>query len=167
MKILSYLCFALLFVSCNKEQKNTTATTENTIDNVANPAPEQALPQPEPAKQDKSDFDGDWAWEKNNDRQDFSVTIKTTKDSLYLSYCGLAQNGMKTDCPDDGEPALAILKPEGNSFESKFKSYFSGTEGKVKVALGDDGKLTWTLLERPSGEFYCPKEGILIKSTPE
>ena len=47
-------------------------------------------------------FEGNWAWDKNNDNNDFSIEIKKEGQFLIGSYCGVFQQGQRIDCNNDG-----------------------------------------------------------------
>lgn len=109
-----------------------------------------------------SGFEGEWEWEKNDLNQAFSITIIKQRDSLYVSYCSIAQQGNKIDCPMENEYSFKVPKSVGNSFESEFKTYFSSSLGKVRLTLLNN-KLEWKIIKEAEGEFYCPLKALMIK----
>ena len=119
------------------------------------------------AVQQKSMFEGNWSWDKNDARNTFSIEIVGKNDSLHGSYCAVARGGNKIDCNSAGEameedPSFSVLMPKNDAFEFDFTGYFSGEKGRAKLSA-KDGKLTWTLI-KTAGECYAPQEAVLVPS---
>ena len=108
-------------------------------------------------------FDGNWSWEKNSQDQTFTINIKKIDDTYYGSYCAIAQAGNRIDCGVEGDdPSFRISNVKNNDVVISFKSNYSLAIGKVRLKLVED-KLSWEIIEKPEGDFFCPYNAILIK----
>jgi hypothetical protein len=150
-----YLLYAglLLLAACRNQNPNTPAA----------PTEPGAPPAPTP------NFAGAWEWNGNSEEASFTVTITERGDSLVGSYCAVARGGSKIDCADtDGGPArssFTMPRPNGNTLETDFKTYFSGETGRVRLTLADNDRLRWEIAEVPKGEFYALPDAELRRTT--
>jgi hypothetical protein len=100
-------------------------------------------------------FVGQWAWEKSDDDNSFSLHIYQKGDSLIGTYCGLVTKGSKMDCAiDSTDIAFWFKKTEQKSVEFTFQSYREDDKGKASLTL-ENGNLIWKTLEAPSTEHYA------------
>lgn len=107
---------------------------------------------------------GDWESEENSNSQTFSITIfKNKKGELEGQYCAVARNGNKIDCSPERESNIKFLRKEKKYFIFSLYSFFGAKGGEVKLEVNGN-KMTWEVLKKPEGEFYCPLKSSLIKS---
>lgn len=105
---------------------------------------------------------GSWQWEKNDDRHDFSVVIYLKDGFISGTHCYILDSGKKMDCATDSkEVSFKVINPKTDSIILSIRSYYSGKSGDVKLE-NRNGKLYWKLIRAPKGEYYFPKEAILI-----
>jgi hypothetical protein len=118
----------------------------------------------------QSPFVGFYDWEQSSDKNSFNITIAQWKDSLYCCYCASLRGGAKLDCNSlsDGQPKCSFVVPipTGNTFETPFKNYLTGTTGKVKMILYG-GDIQWKVVEEPQGEYYAFRNALMKRSTPK
>ena len=150
--------FVLVF-SCKNQPKVAEKTEGKVVESLPTLAPK--------AVQQKSLFEGNWSWDKNDARNTFSIEIVEKNDSLHGSYCAVARGGNKIDCNAAGEameedPSFSVLMPKNDNFEFDFIGYFSGEKGRAKLSV-KDGKLTWKMIKNP-GECYAPEDAVLVPS---
>lgn len=105
---------------------------------------------------------GNWKWERNSEKGEFNISFIQIGDSLFGSYCAIAQAGDRIDCSRKGEYSFQFIITKSNQVEFKFKTNYSNTYGKAKIIF-DNKKLTWEITEKPTGEFYAPLKAVLIK----
>jgi hypothetical protein len=66
------------------------------------------------------------------------------------------------DCSTDSRASFRI---EGKSIDSVLvtvTSFFSNQNGRVKL-VKKNGKLYWSLVDAPKGEYYFPHQAILVR----
>jgi len=109
-------------------------------------------------------FSGNWKWERNSDKGEFTISFSQKGDTVIGNYCAIAQAGERIDCFDKGEYSFRFLISGSNStrIEFKFKTAYSNTYGKAKITL-ENNKLLWEIIEKPKGEFYAPLKAVLLK----
>ncbi|MVM40666.1 hypothetical protein GO730_28275 [Spirosoma sp. HMF3257] len=112
--------------------------------------------------QNKNTFTGNWSWEKNNEKKDFSLSITKKGEFLIGQYCYTLLNGEKTDCAIKNDYSFKIKNTNATSFTTDFYSQFSHSKGKARITLGADS-LVWEILQEPREEYYCPMKAILRK----
>ena len=78
--------FVLVF-SCKNQPKVAEKTEGKVVESLPTLAPK--------AVQQKSLFEGNWSWDKNDARNTFSIEIVEKNDSLHGSYCAVARGGNK------------------------------------------------------------------------
>jgi hypothetical protein len=135
---------------------------KNTLPVVPIAALAPAIPQ--------SPFVGFYDWEQSSDKNSFNLTIAQKNDSLYCCYCASVRSGAKLDCNSltDGQPKCTFVVPipTGNTFETPFKNYLTGTTGKVKMILYG-GDIQWKVVEEPQGEYYAFRNALMKRSMPK
>jgi hypothetical protein len=109
-------------------------------------------------------FCGTWRWEKNDEHHDFSIEL-SLKDGLLLGrHCYVLNSGNKMDCSNGGkEFSIKIELPKNDTVTLKVKSFYSGEVGIAHLEI-KEGKLFWKLVKAPKGEYYFPKQAVLIRS---
>lgn len=107
---------------------------------------------------------GDWKWEKNDDKHDFTLQI-FQKDSLLIGkHCYIIDAGSKIDCAsEEKEISFKTVISDSTKLTLKIKSFYSNEFGEVEIALINE-KLYWKLLKAPKAEYYFPKAAILIRN---
>jgi hypothetical protein len=108
---------------------------------------------------------GEWKWEKNDEKHDFTLQIFQKDSFIYGRHCYILDYGNKMDCylrNDDYSFKIKFSDIKSDSFSIKIKSYYSKNYGIVNLKLKDK-KIYWNLLIIPKGEFYLPTEAILVK----
>lgn len=100
-------------------------------------------------------FVGQWAWEKSDEENSFSLHIYQKGDSLIGTYCGLVKKGSKMDCAiDSTDIAFWFPITRQKTVEFPFQSYREDDKGKASLTL-EGGNLIWKTLEAPSTEHYA------------
>ncbi|MBU1075893.1 MAG: hypothetical protein KKH98_01280 [Spirochaetes bacterium] len=107
-------------------------------------------------------YEGRWIWEKNNNNQDFSLTIKKENNIYYGSHCGIFLKGNRIDCSENNETSFKFIDTKGNEIITDFISFYSRAKGKIKLKLKKD-KLIWEIIQPPKDNYYCPLKATLIK----
>ncbi|MFZ4545060.1 MAG: hypothetical protein ACOYOA_13480 [Saprospiraceae bacterium] len=98
---------------------------------------------------------GQWAWEKSNDDNSFSIHIYQKGDSLIGTYCGSQEKGSKMDCAiDSTDVAFWFKKTNDQSVEFTFLSYKEDDKGRASLTI-DGENLIWKTLQAPSTEHYA------------
>ncbi len=106
---------------------------------------------------------GEWRWKKNDDQHDFSVQISMQDGFLLGKHCYILDYGNKIDCSSEREDVSFRVSYRGiDSVQMNIRSYYSGTLGVAEIKL-KNGKLHWKLINAPEGEYYLPREAVLIK----
>ncbi len=106
---------------------------------------------------------GQWSWEKNDDKHDFSLNIYMKDGILNGSHCYVLNGGEKMDCPDNkDQSSFSMSNFRYDTITVSIRSFYSGKTGKIKLEI-KNGKLYWKLVKPPKGEYYFPKEAILVK----
>lgn len=108
-------------------------------------------------------FAGEWDWKDSPSTMTFSIDIKQQGKRLQGQYCAVAQNGNKTDCDDESNPNIdGLIDDSGKSAIVNFSSFFGAKNGRAALKMSD-GHLIWHILKNPiEGEFYAPKDAILV-----
>jgi hypothetical protein len=105
--------------------------------------------------------EGNWSWIENNERSNFTVSIKKTGETFVGSYSAIMFEGRRIDTGLEGDISFKI-----KNFQSgepvTFLNFYSGEKGKVKITLKSH-MLYWEITEFPAKEFYCPTKTILKK----
>ncbi|WP_207428617.1 hypothetical protein [Pedobacter sp. SYSU D00535] len=109
-----------------------------------------------------SPFEGEWEWEDNDLEHNFVLKIIRSGNYLKGSYCSVMKKGLKIDCAEENAISFAGPIPATTTFIVPFKSAFSELTGKLQLTF-DGFNILWEILEQPRGEFYVPKQAILIK----
>ncbi|MDD5067318.1 MAG: hypothetical protein PHF84_09755 [bacterium] len=107
-------------------------------------------------------YEGIWAWEKNNGSRDFSVKIINNGKYYIGTYCAVVNNGGRIDCSENDTPSFQFKNTQNDIITTEFKTYYTESTGKVKLTFHKN-KLTWEIIKEPKGEYYCPKKAILYK----
>lgn len=104
------------------------------------------------------DISGTWNWEYKNKHSSAISLKKINSDSYKGRYCSVYYNGNRIDCSvDDNDHGIYLNKVSNNVFEGSFKSFYSGTTGKMRLEyLPVTNKIKITILEKPKGEYYLP-----------
>lgn len=106
---------------------------------------------------------GEWRWEKNDEQHDFSVQISMQDGFLLGKHCYILDYGNKIDCSSEREDESFKVSYRGiDSVQMNIRSYYSGLLGVAEIKM-KNGKLHWKLINAPKGEYYLPKEALLIK----
>lgn len=114
--------------------------------------------------QDNCKFCGTWRWEKNDDRHDFSLEIQLRDGLLIGRHCYILNSGSKMDCATESKDfSFKIENPTSDTLTINVKSYYSGKVGKVLLEA-KEGRMYWKLMRAPKGEFYFPKQAVLVVS---
>jgi len=107
---------------------------------------------------------GGWQWEKNDDRHDFSLQISLQDGFVVGKHCYVFDYGNKIDCASDKQDVSFKIENSGlDSIRVNIRSHYSGQQGIAVVKL-KAGKLHWKLVKAPAGEYYLPKEALMIRS---
>jgi hypothetical protein len=113
----------------------------------------------------KISYEGKYSWDKNNDKQVFTIEIVRKGNVFIGQYCGTYLSGKIIDCSDEDEPSFQFNLPiEKNAVIVEFLSYYGYAKGKVKLTFGEE-KLLWEIVEKPKSIFYCPTNAVLIRHT--
>ncbi len=111
-------------------------------------------------------FVGQWAWEKSDDDNSFSLHIYQKGDSLIGTYCGLVKKGSKMDCAiDSTDIAFWFRNTNQKSVEFTFQSYREDDKGKASLTL-ENGNLIWEKIEAPSTEHYAWDVAVMKRVKP-
>ena len=111
-------------------------------------------------------FVGQWAWEKSDEENSFSIHIYQKGDSLIGTYCGLVKNGSMMDCAIDSTDIAFWFPATGQKLvEFPFKSYREDDKGKASLSL-ENGSLIWKTLQAPSTEHYAWDIAIMKRVKP-
>jgi hypothetical protein len=105
---------------------------------------------------------GTWRWEKNDESHDFTVTIYLKDGFIMGTHCYILDSGKKMDCPtNQKDTSFKKANLKADTITLNIRSYYSGKSGDVKLELRK-GKLHWKLTKAPRGEYYFPKEAVLV-----
>lgn len=113
--------------------------------------------------QDSCNYCGEWSWEKNDEKHDFTIVINQEGEYLIGRHCYITDSGNKMDCSGDQNDIsfkIKSLNSEKNTVE--FTSFYRGAKGKVELRL-QQGKLYWKIIEKPKDIYYIPLEATLTK----
>lgn len=114
--------------------------------------------------QQKCSICGDWKWEKNDETRDFTLQILQQDSIIVGKHCYILDSGNKMDCsPENDDFSFKAEIPSTDSLTFKIRSYYSNESGIVSLKYMN-GKIYWKLKQLPKGEFYLPREAILIKN---
>ena len=103
---------------------------------------------------------GEWKWEKNDEKHDFTLQILQHDSIIEGKHCYVLDAGNKMDCStaiDDFSFKFEI--PRNDSLTFKIRSYYSNEFGTASIKYLD-GKIYWRLLQLPKGEYYLPREAV-------
>ena len=107
---------------------------------------------------------GNWKWEKNDDKRDFTLQVMKLDSIIVGKHCYIVDSGNKMDCSaQDNDYSFKSAIPNSDSLTVKIRSFYSNEVGIVSIKYYK-GKIYWKLLQLPKGEFYLPREAILIKN---
>jgi hypothetical protein len=113
--------------------------------------------------QQKCLFCGNWRWEKNDEKHDFTIQILQRDTVLFGKHCYILDAGNKMDCSkNNNDFSFKFNFTTSDSIIFRIKSYYSNDSGKVCLTIKGD-KLYWKLIQKPKEEYYLPREAILIK----
>ena len=143
-----YLVLVISNISCNTKKSSRKGNSPDKVIETLNTP---------------KDYEGEWVWEKNDDRKDFSINIKIKGDDIMGKYCSIAQSGNRVDCAEGNNYNFEIKNVTQNHFTTNFKTNYSMSEGSVKLTLESSKKIIWKIVKSPKGEYYCPKYAVLIK----
>jgi hypothetical protein len=120
-------------------------------------AEQQAIP-------DATIFSGHWEGSRDagEDTASLSLSLIQNNDKLTGSYCYIARNGRRIDCPDDR--ALNLQgSVKGSIATVVFDSSFGGKNGKAVLRVNGN-KMQWELTLTPQdGEYYTPDKFSLTR----
>ncbi len=106
---------------------------------------------------------GQWAWEKSDDNNSFSVEIIQKGDSLLGTYCGVVRGGAKMDCGiDQTDIAFWFKATSEKNVTFDFQSYRENDIGKASLSIENE-KLIWQTVHEPKTEHYAWKEAIMLR----
>jgi len=106
---------------------------------------------------------GSWRWEKNDERHDFLLEISIKDSLIFGRHCYILDSGNKMDCSmESTDASFKTQISVADSMTVIIRSYYSNQKGLVKLELKNK-KLYWTLIKAPKGEYYLPKNAILLK----
>ncbi|RPH29517.1 MAG: hypothetical protein EHM93_17230 [Bacteroidales bacterium] len=113
--------------------------------------------------QQKCSFCGNWKWEKNDEKHDFTLQI-LQKDTIVVGkHCYILNAGSKMDCSDNDNVFSFKFKPSNtDSLVLGIRSYYSNQVGQISLKY-KNGKIYWKLVKAPKGEYYLPREAVLTK----
>lgn len=104
---------------------------------------------------------GDWVWEKNDDRREFSIEIYKNDTLLYGKHCYILNSGDKMDCSvTDEDISFRTEYTNTSTIIVEINSFYLGEKGRAEIKLIGEN-LYWKLLKEPKGEYYLPMEAIL------
>lgn len=107
-------------------------------------------------------FAGDWEYEKNDSDYYFGVTLVIKGDELFGTYdCSSVRRNRMDVSYDSNDYSFKIREPKGNSFTTKFKDYYGGGYGMVKISM-IGGKLLWQMTTPPKSDYFLPDSVILV-----
>lgn len=108
-------------------------------------------------------FCGNWKWEKNDEKRDFTLQISKQDSIIQGKHCYVLDSGNKMDCAlENNDFSFKSKITNSDSIVIKIKSYYSNEIGMVSLKYFN-GRIFWKLLQAPKGEYYLPREAILLK----
>ncbi len=125
-------------------------------------------------KKIKPNYQGTWIWEQGLPEYHFSINISEIKNSqLQGGYCGYPSDLSRIDCGNEKDRYCKIVGEltQSDTVFIKFKSCYSGKEGKAMlIYLGVDS-VKWITTENPFVDVLTwngvVKEAVLVRNKEE
>jgi hypothetical protein len=114
-------------------------------------------------KVNQNDLTGNWTWEKNDSKHDFTLRISKEGNFLVGRHCYIIGNGDVMDCSvSKPEISFKVNDVGLSKYEVEIISFYRGAKGIVSIQLIGK-KMIWKIVKKPNDVFYLPLEATLIK----
>ena len=143
----------LLIASCKQKEPSLPVLEKPTKDKALESAPTFS----------KYDLSGEWYW--STEETEFTLSINQRGDSIFGTYCAIAQNGHRIDCDDETNPTYCIVQGrlQGNSATILYNSAWSEEAERDTAVItynAKDSSLLWTAAKR-NILSYVPGHAVL------
>lgn len=102
-------------------------------------------------------FTGVWCWDKSNEEESFSVTLKKSNDRYHGGYSSIANKGNKFD---EHEDAFNFKDHFLSIVQIKIKNGWHST-GFVQLRWLNEKQIEWLIMKYPEGDFLFPYKALL------
>lgn len=117
----------------------------------------------------QTSIEGNWEWEHNSEKREFSIKMIKIKNIVYGSYCAIRNYGAQIDCAtklDSLNHNFKIVPTKESFYKIKFKNNANNTIGGIaRFRLIDGNKLEWILDTLLDPNSQVPQSAILIQDS--
>ncbi|HAG15946.1 MAG TPA: hypothetical protein DCG69_05395 [Bacteroidales bacterium] len=112
------------------------------------------------------DITGNWYWKSETGSNSLELEFFLENGELKGRHCGSFYDGLKIDCVDGPSSCSIILaQVKIGLYEGTIQSGFSLSSGRIQLTYNPvSNNILFKVLQVPAGEYYFPKECILIRN---